>query len=43
MNKTYCPTNLTEKQWQVIEKIVDSKKRKRKQHAQIQVANATVL
>jgi putative transposase len=30
MHKTNYPTNLTEKQWQVIEKIVNSKKRKRK-------------
>jgi transposase len=30
MYKTNCPTNLTDKQWQVIEKILDGKKRKRK-------------
>jgi hypothetical protein len=31
MNNAYYPTNLTEKQRQVIEKIVDNQKRKRKQ------------
>jgi len=30
MNKIHYPTNLTEKQWQVIENILDTKKRKRK-------------
>ena len=30
MNRTNYPTSLTDKQWQVIEKILDSKKRKRK-------------
>ena len=30
MYKTYYPTSLTDKQWQVIEKIVNIKKRKRK-------------
>jgi putative transposase len=30
MNKAYYPTNLTEKQWQVIENFLDPKKRKRK-------------
>jgi putative transposase len=30
MDKTTYPTNLTEKQWQVMENILDSKKRKRK-------------
>jgi putative transposase len=39
MNKTNYPTNLTEKQWQVIEKIVDSKKRKRK-HSLREILNA---
>ena len=31
MNKEY-PTNLTEKQWQILEKIVDPTNRKRKNH-----------
>jgi len=39
MNKSYYPTNLTEKQWQVIEKIVDCKKRKRK-HSLRDIMNA---
>jgi putative transposase len=39
MHKTNYPTNLTEKQWQVIEKIVDSKKRKRK-HSLRNIMNA---
>ena len=30
MRKTNYPTNLTDKQWQVIENILESKKRKRK-------------
>jgi putative transposase len=41
MNKTYYPTNLTEKQWQVIEKIVDNQKRKRK-HSLRQIMNAII-
>ena len=36
MNKTNYPTNLTDKQWQVTEKILDSKKRKRK-HSFLQI------
>ena len=39
MNRINYPTNLTEKQWQVIEKIVDSKKRKRK-HSLRDIMNA---
>jgi len=39
MHKTHYPTNLTEKQWQVIEKIVDCKKRKRK-HSLREIINA---
>ena len=39
MNRTNYPTNLTEKQCQVIEKIVDSKKRKRK-HSLREIMNA---
>jgi putative transposase len=41
MNKTYYPTNLTEKQWQVIEKIVDYQKRKRK-HSLREIMNAII-
>ena len=39
MNKTNYPTNLTDKQWQVIEKILDDKKRKRK-HSLREIFNA---
>jgi putative transposase len=39
MNKTYYPTNLTEKQWQVIEKIADNQKRKQK-HFLREIMNA---
>jgi putative transposase len=39
MHKTNYPTNLTEKQWQVIKKIVDDKKRKRK-HSLREILNA---
>ena len=39
MNKTYYPTNLTENRWQVIEKISDDKKRKRK-HSLREIFNA---
>jgi putative transposase len=39
MHKTNYPTNLTEKQWQVIEKIVNNKKRKRK-HSLREILNA---
>jgi len=39
MHKTNYPTNLTDKQWQVIEKILDCKKRKRK-HSLRDVFNA---
>jgi putative transposase len=39
MHKTNYPTNLTDKQWQVIEKILDDKKRKRK-HSLRNIFNA---
>ena len=39
MYKTNYPTNLTDKQWQVIEKILDSKNRKRK-HSLREIFNA---
>ena len=39
MNKTNYPTNLTEKQWKVIEKIVDTQGRKRK-HNLREILNA---
>jgi len=40
MHKTNYPINLTEKQWQVIEKVLHGKKRKRK-HSLRDIFNAT--
>jgi len=39
MKRNYYPTNLTEKQWQVIEKMLDPQKRKRK-HSLRSIVNA---